>query len=277
MLLTQPVLTVCVYYVKFYFVMSEEQTSQDLLSSLLELAEQDLTTDTSKPKKLVEVDLFASNNPPDPSSSVAGTEADLLHEEQDEYCENRDYNNSGRDIKYLLETSSSTSSKQLNLTTNKLTTTWKCPPKAAKPSTSTPATIHNSDVYADPIFGIRIIKPLVSSTVLKERMVGRQAVHMSQIKKFVQREKVDVDWVVGGVIVNKQIRTSSNGNQYCIWTLSDLHMDLKTVGLFLFGSAYKEFWKTVVGTVIGVLNPAVLENKATSKDEVSIAVSFIVI
>lgn len=87
-------------------------------------------------------------------------------------------------------------------------------------------------------------------------------------QRFLGKEKNEQDWVVAGVIVSKVIRTSSGGNQFCVWTLSDLQRELKTVALFLFGDAFKQCWKNSAGTVVGVLNPSVFETKAAGKDEV---------
>lgn len=249
-----------------------EHAEEDLLADLLAVAEEELSN-CKETNKLVDVDLFSKQSD-DPTAQAAPPKNSLVHEgetdssddEQNKYYENQKYNQYGKDVKFLLESPATTSRTQspARLSTWKSTTT---PAKTLQPQ-KTPLT-EKSDVYTDPVFGIRIIKPLISSTVLQERMVGRQAVPMSTIKKFVTKEKIEVDWVVAGVIVHKLIKTASSGKQYCIWTLCDLHTDLKTVGLFLFGSAYKEFWKSSVGTVVGVLNPTVFENKAGSKDEVS--------
>lgn len=240
--------------------MSQADNSEDLLSNLLAIAEKELS-EPDQPKRLVDVDLFSKQNcDPSPGSNkksiVHAGETDSSDDEENKYYENKKYNEYGREIKYLLESSATTKDETI------AETTWKSPPKIANMR-------ETSDVYTDPVFGIRIVKPLISSTVLKERMIGRQAVPMCRIKKFTEKEKIDIDWVVAGVIVNKIIKTATSGNQYCIWTLSDLHGDLKTVCLFLFGNAYKEFWKTTIGIVVGVLNPTVFESKAASKDEVS--------
>lgn len=251
-----------------------EQAEEDLLADLLAVAEEELSN-CNATNKLVDVDLFSKQSDDGPTAQAAPTKHSLVHagetdssdDEQNKYYENQKYNQYGKDVKFLLGSSATTSTTQSptrRLSTWKSTTT---PAKTVQPQK--PPLAEKSDVYTDPVFGIRIIKPLISSTVLQERMVGRQAVPMSNIKKFVAKEKIEVDWVVAGVIVHKLIKTASSGKQYCIWTLCDLHTDLKTVGLFLFGSAYKEFWKSSVGTVVGVLNPTVFENKAGSKDEVS--------
>ncbi|XP_026472552.1 protein MCM10 homolog isoform X1 [Ctenocephalides felis] len=129
------------------------------------------------------------------------------------------------------------------------------------------------DVYTDPIFGIRLINPVISSATLTERMTGKLPVRFAQIKRHVQSGNLDSDWVVAGCIVSKSpVKTSQKGAQYSIWLLSDLHNDLKTVSLFLFRNAHKELWKTNSGTVIGILNPSVLEKREGSKDEACLSV-----
>ena len=49
------------------------------------------------------------------------------------------------------------------------------------------------------------------------------------------------------------------GKSYCIWKLSDLLDCDKTVSFFLFGNVYKEHWKNHLGTVIGLLNPSMMD------------------
>lgn len=255
-------------------------SDQDLLSELLAAAEEDLNK-PDKTNQLIDVNLFEKeNDEPIPSTStpqksksaknslVHEGETDSSDDEQNKYYENQKYNQYGKDVKFLLESSETTRNAE---PPNNNNTTWKATPTQTKPLQSSRTPTEKCDVYTDPVFGIRIIKPLISSMVLQERMIGREAVHMSKIKKFIAKEKIDVDWVVAGVIVNKLIKTASNGKQYCLWTLSDLHNDLQTVSVFLFGNAYKEFWKSSIGTVVGILNPDVFESKAGNKDEVSSA------
>nr|KAG5696424.1 hypothetical protein BaRGS_020961 [Batillaria attramentaria] len=63
-----------------------------------------------------------------------------------------------------------------------------------------------------------------------------------------------------GVIVHKSdARKSSNGNTFCILKLSDLQDMNETVSFFLFGQVYKQLWKTDVGTVMGILNPDIMD------------------
>lgn len=114
----------------------------------------------------------------------------------------------------------------------------------------------------DPVLSMRIVHPVVSSQALKEKMVGRTSVSTLRIKNFIQVQNLkDIDWVTGGAVVSKFCKTSQNGNKYCVFSLTDLHGDIKLITVFLFGSAYQEFWKTQLGTVIGILNPGVMDSK----------------
>lgn len=130
-----------------------------------------------------------------------------------------------------------------------------------------------ADIYTDPVFGIRITKPLISSTALVERMKGREAVNMLRAKKYVELKSDTQDWVIGGVIVRKSsAKKSQKGNQFLIWTLSDLKDDFKTVSVFLFRKAYNDLWKTPEGTVVAILNPNILDRSENSKDQACLSV-----
>jgi len=118
------------------------------------------------------------------------------------------------------------------------------------------------DVYSDPFFGIRIVNPLISSNELRERMKGKIAITVSKVKSHIISDNVHNDWVIAGILINRSsTKTSQKGTSYCIWKISDLSDDLKTVSIFLFSNAYKQLWKTITGNVIGILNPNVLESK----------------
>lgn len=120
-------------------------------------------------------------------------------------------------------------------------------------------------VYTDPIFGLRLVQPLISSTMLRERMLGRKPVEIRYLQNHLMNADLSEDWCISGVIVNKgPPQTSNAGSQYVIWRLSDLKGDMKTVSLFLFKSAFKELWKTAQGMIIAVLNPSVFSRKDSS-------------
>lgn len=135
-------------------------------------------------------------------------------------------------------------------------------------------TDENKNIYIDPIFGMRISRPLISSQLLKERMTGRIAVPFFKLRNFIETSDLNSDWVIAGVLVSKTaIKTSQNGNQYCIWKMSDLRGDIKTISVFLFRSAYKDLWKTQDGTIVAVLNPKVFDKKpGNSGDEVTLSI-----
>lgn len=114
----------------------------------------------------------------------------------------------------------------------------------------------------DPYSGIRIINPLVSSTVMEARMTSRKMVKMSLVPTFAQTKKIEDDWVTVGVLVNKSApKTSKNGKPFSIWKLTDLQDCENLVSIFLFGEVHEKHWKTSVGSVVGFLNPSVMPNK----------------
>ncbi|XP_023295479.2 protein MCM10 homolog [Lucilia cuprina] len=132
---------------------------------------------------------------------------------------------------------------------------------------SLPTNGASSSVYTDPVFGLRIINPLISSTLLIERMSGRKSVAFSAIAFHTERGDLSKDWVIAGVLVHKSpVQMSKKDQPYSIWRLSDLRGEIKTVSLFLFKGAHKELWKTAQGMCIAVLNPTIFEKRAESKD-----------
>ncbi|XP_076626336.1 minichromosome maintenance 10 homolog [Colletes latitarsis] len=189
-------------------------------------------------------------------------------DDEDKRCfEEQIYSNYGRDVKSLLKKDSSNiyEDKPLSRETSSKTFDF----SATKQSTNVNATTNNSltqkDVYSDPFFGLRIVTPTVSSVELKARMNGKIPVSVSKIKVHINTGKTDSDWVIAGVLINKSLpKTSQKGSMYSIWKISDLSENVSTVCLFMFGSAYKMFWKTTVGTVVGILNPNILESKESS-------------
>nr|KAG5687342.1 hypothetical protein BaRGS_023776 [Batillaria attramentaria] len=62
------------------------------------------------------------------------------------------------------------------------------------------------------------------------------------------------------------------GNTFCILKLSDLQDMNETVSFFLFGQVYKQLWKTDVGTVMGILNPDIMDPIEKNASEVSFTV-----
>ena len=186
-------------------------------------------------------------------------------DDEDRRCfEEQNYSNYGRDIKSLLKTEAPTKNEG-NL-----------PPRepsrktfdfnATKQSTNVNATsnsiIASKDIYSDPYFGLRIVSPVVSSAELKARMDGKIPVTIARVKYHITSNNVENDWVIAGVLISKSpTKTSQKGSSYSIWKISDLSENIETVCLFMFSGAYKTHWKTCIGTVMGVLNPKVLESR----------------
>lgn len=209
-------------------------------------------------------------------SIVHTGETDSSEDEEQRDFEFRKYNESGRDIRRLLEKNSSSTS-----TESAPSSSWnkvrKVPENRnnnlTKPVKAKIKPVAETSVYTDPIFGLRLVNPLISSITLQDRMKGRTAVSLSRMKLHIAKINPDDDWVFAGAIVSKVVKTSQKGNQFSIWTISDLHNDLKTVALFLFSGAHKNLWKTVQGTVVGVLNPTVMEQKEKSSEEATLSVN----
>lgn len=136
----------------------------------------------------------------------------------------------------------------------------------------TPQFNDKTDIYTDPIFGIRIIHPLISSTMFRERMVGRTPVDVRNVQFHLAHGDLSKDWCISGVIVNKgAVQTSQKGAQYVIWKISDLKGEIQTVSVFLFKTAFKELWKTSQGMVVAILNPSMF-TKREGNSEISLSV-----
>ncbi|XP_048576356.1 protein MCM10 homolog isoform X2 [Nematostella vectensis] len=133
----------------------------------------------------------------------------------------------------------------------------------------------DKDVTKERFSGLRIINPLISSTVMAQRMEGRKIVPISQIEsKLSKGKEKDIDWVTIGALASKlPPRTSSNGNTYGIWKLSDLGLTTanNTVALFLFGEVYKQHWKTIEGSVIALLNANIMPAKEKNSQDVALS------
>lgn len=245
----------------------------DVLNDLLAIGEEN-TQDSLPKETLKELDFNFVDSVPKTNdeenksnkqdkSEVYDDTLDSSDDEDRRYFEEQKYSNYGRDIKSLLkkEGSNQNENRPGAISTKAFDFS------ATKKSTDISTTINNNntkskDVYSDPFFGLRIINPMVSSAELTTRMTGKIPVTVSKIKYHLISENVEKDWVIAGVVISKSPpKTSKKGSLYSIWKISDLSNNMNAVSLFMFSTAYKSFWKTTVGTVIGVLNPNVLESK----------------
>lgn len=248
------------------------ETNDDLDQFLLEIAntkEEELEKST---QNLRDDDTFAKELDSCASTSTATTTTlnvgkSLIHENNtldssdDEDMKNfleQKYNEYGRDVQSKLKKQNE-ERIDLMITKDVERSIQKAAPKSfppkvhqfpqynPKPITATTKS-ENVGIYTDPIFGIRIIHPLISSAQIQEIMNGRIPVPMSSLRKHLDHGDLSKDWAVAGVIVKKSsIYTSKKGAQYVIWTLSDLRGEIKTISLFLFKNAYKQMWKTAQG------------------------------
>lgn len=235
--------------------------SEDPLEALL-AAVTELPDDSPRPNGgLRECDLFSVKETPLKGSALSvvhSGDTDSSDDEGNRNYEDQKYNECGRNLKHLLATNQPSTSSLKPL---------RPPVPQVKPT--------YQDVTIDPIFGMRIINPRVPMTLLSERMQGRLPVRFSDLPtKIMAGTLKDQNWVLCGVVVNKSPpKVSQKGSQYSIWTLTDLKDDIKTVGLFMFSSAHSDLWKTPTGSVVGVLNPTILERREGSKDVATLSVS----
>ncbi|XP_017007032.2 protein MCM10 homolog [Drosophila takahashii] len=141
------------------------------------------------------------------------------------------------------------------------------PPAAAAVASTSQPSAPVSAVYTDPVFGLRMINPLISSSLLQERMAGRKAVPFSGVAFHIERGDLAKDWVIAGALVSKNpVKNTKKGDPFSTWKLSDLRGEVKTISLFLFKEAHKSLWKTTEGLCLAVLNPSVFESRAGSSD-----------
>nr|CAD7452839.1 unnamed protein product [Timema tahoe] len=227
---------------------------------------------TSAAKKIL--DEICGNTTNTTNSIIHGGDTDSSDDEDNKYHEEQKYSNYGRNIKQLISKTNdwkaTATGRDAYLPASRKST------DRAKDAISVVAKEPDKgkfDAYADPLFGIRIVKPLISSLSLKDMAIGRTVVPMANIKRHLANGDLSADWVFGGVIVNKSdVKKSHKGAQYAIWKISDLKGGLKTVSVFLFQKCFKEHWKTIVGTVVGILNPKPLDSREGSSDEAAVSV-----
>ena len=280
----------------------------DLLNDLLgnnDDPEQELKPSKLKTLKELDFNFLEAETNSAKKSSPKKLLASLVHDEDLDSSDDEEkrnsfepkYSESGRNLKSLLKKADSekhdqsitrevlrdskNSSDLNNVKPNNLSQSKNNSPTTLsqfkKSNTSSMLTTSNSspsssvDVYSDPVFGLRIVKPLVSSSDLQGLMVGKTPVQISKVKHHLATANLEGDWVIAGVVINKSpTMKSQKGNHYSIWKLSDLSFDMNVITLFLFSDAYKTFWKTAPGTVIGVMNPNVLESK-DDKDQATLS------
>lgn len=185
---------------------------------------------------------------------------DSSDDEDKRYFEEQKYSEYGRNIKLLLK-KDEVKKKDICVTYEKDSKSLSVKSITSNNNVKNLSSVQNN-IYSDPFFGIRIVNPLISSKQMREQMSGKSAITISKIKTCIASGTLSNDWVIAGVLINKSpTKTSQKGSSYSIWKISDLSENMTTVSVFLFSTAYKTFWKTTLGTVIGILNPNILESK----------------
>ncbi|XP_045523374.1 protein MCM10 homolog [Pieris brassicae] len=274
--------------------------TNDELAQLEQLLCADFTEDNStkgKERSVQDVDIFTTPHtddylPPGTSNSISAVhngDTDSSDDEERKNYTERKYSNYGTLVKKSLDQKDhELVDKRLEFESRLRDTNrdLKISKTTAKKSTQNIAHAEKhifsapeskiktpADILTDPVFGIRVTKPIISSTALLDRMQGREAVNVLRVKRYVENEDLSKDWVIAGVIIKKSSsKKSQKGNQFIIWTLSDLKDDIKTVSIFLFRKAYNDLWKTLEGTVVAILNPNVLDRSENSKDQACLSV-----
>lgn len=137
----------------------------------------------------------------------------------------------------------------------------------SKSGTQKPAS-DSEKIVTEEFSKIRIVNPLISSYIMKSRMEDRKLISVSRIHSKMNTVDLQGDWVTIGVVVSKtNAKASSSGKPYSIWKLSDLHDLDNCVSFFLFGQVHKNHWKLDVGTVVGILNPNMMESMEKNKSQ----------
>lgn len=266
----------------------------DILGDLL--ANTDETDKVEAKRKLEELPynfLDSDGNIKESKKSDVANEPSVVHERDGDSSDDEDkknfesqkYSEYGRDVKNLLKVENSSkvletlprslknsTKNDQNLLRN-VEKVSKSPAQncfdlngAQKKNASQNAAAKSKDVYSDPIFGLRLSTPLISSAELVERMKGRKAVTVSKVKYHLSSESSQDDWVIGGVLMSRSAtKTSQKGSSYCIWKLTDLGDQMNVVSVFLFSGAYKLFWKTAAGVAVAILNPGVMDSKDSTE------------
>lgn len=269
---------------------SDTECDLDFLVNCLMDDEEDVPKTDEAPLKSIDIDFVSlESNSQQPTKSQPELKPEKSTEkscgyssdEDQDFFDRKQYTGFGDDIKQMLKQKENLqqerqlfkpefSKTQPDSRSNNIMQkpTASTPRKPPVPPAKKPTNV-STNVYCDPIFGYAINKPLISSAELVSLMEGRQAVAITKLKTFLSAGKPSEDWVVAGVLTHKSpTKQTAKGDNFAIWKLSDMTMEMNTISLFMFRNAYKSLWKVAEGSVIGVLNPNLMENR-DNKNEVA--------
>lgn len=124
--------------------------------------------------------------------------------------------------------------------------------KITKPKLSS----KSNDPEVEKFSGLRIRNQVVTTAELSQRFSEIRFVRLPTIKNLLVGDTLSGCWATVAVLTEKgHPKTSSIGQNYCIWKLGCLEEN--TVSVFLFGDAYQKNWKEQAGTVFALFNCSV--------------------
>lgn len=213
----------------------EEIENLEMLLLAAEELEKEAPEEKSVPQKAVYAPKFSdilknaqqkdNNSVPKESldikeSAVHNGDTDSSDDEDVRNFLEQKYNQYGRDVKLKLKQDEEESKyfsfgkeKRISLCGTALSSpvTTSAPLPPPKPTVSKPKNtavpsnpLVNPNVFCDPIFGIRIIHPLVSSVGLIDRMQGKAPISLARVRVHTEKGDIKSDWVVAGVIASKR-------------------------------------------------------------------------
>ncbi|KAH9655183.1 zf-primase domain-containing protein [Citrus sinensis] len=109
----------------------------------------------------------------------------------------------------------------------------------------------SNDPEVENFSGLRIRNPVVAPSELSERFS-----EIRFVRNLLLGDTLSGCWATVAVLTEKgHPKTSSIGQNYCIWKLGCLEEN--TISVFLFGDAYQKNWKEHAGTVFALFNCSV--------------------
>ena len=104
--------------------------------------------------------------------------------------------------------------------------------------------------------GLRIKNRVVAGMVVEDRFADLRFYRLKDL-----RHTVTGRWATAGVLVEKSVKSSSNGGSYSVWKLSDLGRDDACISVFLFGQAHTDNWREPEGTIWSVVDAQLNESR----------------
>lgn len=137
------------------------------------------------------------------------------------------------------------------------------------------------DIYTEPVGNFRIHDPVADKEALDAAVknIGEHCYDLRHLFAAVsppdyELDDAIIDFLVVGVIARKsdtQTTRNANASKYCTLVLTDFKLDIH---IQLYDTAFEEFWKLPVGTVVYLLNPTIQKPRpGASADKMSLKIS----